>query len=189
MVAMYQDVDMTKRRYVYMVPAPPESFGDVLRRLRLAQPWTQERVAEMVGQRLGREFDQSAISTYERGETKSPDPETLAALDDVFGKPRGFFAEFTPQGRGGVRRVRQAPPDPESVVIPPSDPRAHRVARWLQEQDDGALDNLILIIDNADDRVLEEIARTIQTEKRAKRAREKPAPVEMPAQERTEDQA
>lgn len=62
------------------------TFGEVLRRERLARGWSQDYVAAAVGVRQGK------ISAYENDRVNDPPAVVVAALEDLFGLERGNLA-------------------------------------------------------------------------------------------------
>ena len=183
--ALFRDVSMPRSGHSYMVPAPPESFGDILRRMRLERGWSQWHVAHLIEDITGERTEQGMISSYETGKVKQPFADTLAALDDVFGQPRGFFAGHV-YGLAAAARVKELPPPPDSIVVPPADGDMYRVVKWLQDLPDSAFDNMVVISGIADPAILDDVVRTVKL-------KNKPFPksgiIEVPEQKRKEDRA
>ena len=88
-----------------MATGPPSSFGDVLRRVRIAAGLTQEALAERAG------LSVRGISDLERGVNRTPRKDTIALLAEALqpgGDDRAAFA-----AAAGGRGPRAAPPSAE----------------------------------------------------------------------------
>ena len=123
-----------RRRHRYHVKPEPGSLGWAIREGRERLGLTQSELGAKV------DLVQAQISAYEIGRVLMPDPETLAAMDDLFGQERGTL--LAKSGWGGASHVvKMAGSSNARVVVDPS-PTMHQLLDLVSRLDDDDLRSL-----------------------------------------------
>jgi len=99
-----------------MPPAETESFGDLLRRVRLAASLSQEALAERAG------LSAAAIAALERGRRTAPRAETARLLTDALGLSAEQRVAFLASANRVAASTPPAPTLPVVETIPPAPP-------------------------------------------------------------------
>ncbi|MFN8593492.1 MAG: hypothetical protein U0031_18695 [Thermomicrobiales bacterium] len=118
-------------------------------RERTKRKLSQQKVIDYINERLGTNLRQGSLSAWERGKVQAPDAAALAVLDELYGFPRGYLLDLAGEGRGANRRrALQAPPEPNSIIFPPSDGLAYRVAKWIDSATEEQLSALLILVEH-----------------------------------------
>lgn len=98
----------------------PETFGSVIRRLRLERGWSQRDVSRHTG------IDQTEISKFERDAYRYKKEDVVAAFEDAFGLTRGSLTHL-PWGDA----LLDSPTIPGPSVAIPQEPELLDAVRAL----------------------------------------------------------
>jgi DNA-binding XRE family transcriptional regulator len=111
------------------------SFGELLRRRRLAKGISQETLAERA------RMSTSAIGALERGSRRAPYRESVALLADALGLSAGEHAEFeaaADRGRGRAPRIAEPPAPPNNLPV--------RLTSFVGRNDENAVIKALLTL-------------------------------------------